>query len=117
MPHSNPRKSKEKKKNRKKKKQRYCPEEEEEEEEEGKKKKKLGEHMGIFVNQEKMHPHCFFSPFWRENILVGLRRKHLGPTIYFHSFPLNQTHQKNFLFHFLSEVFHLLYFTSNQTHP
>ena len=30
-----------------------------------------------------------FSPFWRENFLVGLGRKHLGPIIYFPSFPPN----------------------------
>ena len=28
-------------------------------------------HMGIFVNQEKIHPHSVFSPFWGENILGG----------------------------------------------
>ena len=48
-------------------------------------------HMGIFVNQEKMHPHSVFSPFWRENILVGSRRKHLDPIIYFHSSPIKHT--------------------------
>ena len=30
-----------------------------------------------------------FSTFWSENFLVGLERKHLSPTIYFHSSPLN----------------------------
>jgi len=54
--------------------------------------------MGIFVNQEKIHLHSVFSPFWEENILVGLERKHLGSTIYFPSLPPNQTHsKKNFL--------------------
>ena len=39
--------------------------------------------MGIFVNQEKMHPHLVFSPFWGENILVGSGTKHSGPTQFF----------------------------------
>ena len=50
--------------------------------------------MGIFVNQEKIHLYSIFSLFWRENILVGPRRKHLDPTIYFPSFLPNQTHSK-----------------------
>ena len=53
-----------------------------------------------------------FSPFWRENFLVKLGRKHLGFTIYFSSFPSNQTHSKKFLFlfslqSFPSTLFHL----------
>ena len=50
--------------------------------------------MGIFVNQEKIHHSSVFSPFQRENILVGLGRKHLCPTTYFPSSLSNQTHTK-----------------------
>ena len=46
-----------------------------------------------------------FSPFWGENFLVGLRRKHLGFTIYFSSSPLNQTHSKKFSFPFSIHIF------------
>ena len=38
----------------KKKGQHYCP---------GEGKKKIEENMGIFVNQEKIHPYSVFSPF------------------------------------------------------
>ena len=31
----------------------------------------------------------FFSPFWGKNFLMGPKRKYLGPTIYFPSFPPN----------------------------
>ena len=62
-------------------------------------------HMGIFVNQEKIHPHLVFSLFWRENILVGSERKHLGPTIYFPSFLSNQTHSKKVFFFIFSPKF------------
>ena len=61
--------------------------------------------MGIFVNQEKIHPHSVFSLFWGENILVGLGRKHPGPTDYFISFPSNQTHSKKVLFPIFSQKF------------
>ena len=63
--------------------------------------------MGIFVNQEKIHRHSIFSPFWW---VQG--EKCLGPTIYFPSSPPNQTHSKNFSFlfsfqSFPSTLFHL----------
>ena len=53
-----------------------------------------------------------FSPFWRENVLVGQGEKHLDPTIYFPFSPPNQTHSKKFYFpfslqSFLSTLFHL----------
>ena len=71
----------------------------------GGKKKPLEENMGIFVNQEKIHPYSIFSLFWRENILVGPRRKHLGPTIYFPSFLPNQTHSKKVFLPIFSSKF------------
>ena len=53
-----------------------------------------------------------FSPIWGENFLMGLGRKHLGPTIYFLSSPPNQIHSKKFFFPFSlqilpSTLFHL----------
>ena len=62
-------------------------------------------YMGIFVNQEKIHPYSVFSPFWRKNFLVGPGRKHLGPTVYFPSSPSNQTHFKNFFLLIFSPKF------------
>ena len=41
-----------------------------------------------------------FSPFQRENFLMGPERKYLSPTIYFPSFPPNQTHSEKFFFLF-----------------
>ena len=58
----------------------------------------------------------FFSPFQGENFLVGPRRKLMGPTIYFPSFPPTKHTQKSFSPHFLSKIFHLPYFTSNETY-
>ena len=54
--------------------------------------------LGIFVIYLSNSSHSVFSPFWRENILVGLERKHLGPTNFF-SLPFLQpnTHQNFFL--------------------
>ena len=37
-----------------------------------------------------------FSPFWRENFLMGSGRKHMSFTINFPSFPFNQILQKSF---------------------
>lgn len=51
-------------------------------------------HKGIFVIQPSYFPSQVFSLFWRENFLVGLRRKHLNLTIYFSFSLLNQTHFK-----------------------
>ena len=39
-----------------------------------------------------------FSLFWGENFLVGPKRKHLGPTIFFSSLPPNQTPSNKFSF-------------------
>ena len=104
-------KKKKKKKRSKKNGQHYYPRERE-------KKKQLEENIGIFVNQEKIHPHSVFSPFWRENILVGLGRKHLGTTIYFPSSLPNQTHTKKVFLPIFSPKFSVHpYFSSNQTHP
>ena len=61
--------------------------------------------LGIFVNQEKIHPHSVFSLFWRENILVGQGRKYLGPTIYFPSSSPNQTHSKKIFLPIFSPKF------------
>ena len=58
----------------------------------------------LFIKQ----PHFLysvFSPFLGENFLVGPRRKHPGPTIYFPSFPPNQTHSKKFSFLFSLQSF------------
>ena len=58
-----------------------------------------------------------FSPFRRENFLMGQKRKHLSPTIYFPSSSSNQTHSKKvFLLSFFSKAFHHSYFISKQTH-
>ena len=46
-----------------------------------------------------------FSPIWGENFLMGLGRKHLGPTIYFLSSPPNQIHSKKFFFPFSLQIF------------
>ena len=46
-----------------------------------------------------------FSPFWGENFLVGLGRKHIGFTLYFLSSPPNQTHSKKFSFPFSLQIF------------
>ena len=68
-----------------------------------------------------MQPHFFpsvFSPFWRENLLVSLRRKHLNLTIYFPSSLVSIqpiTFQKSFHSYFLPKVFYPPYFTSKQT--
>ena len=51
-----------------------------------------------------------FSPFWEENFLVGPRRKHLCPTIYFPSSPPNQTQSKKFSFLFSFESFSSILF-------
>ena len=71
----------------------------------GRKKKQLEENMDIFVNQEKIHPHLVFSPFWRENILMGPGRKHLDPTIYFPSSLLTKHTSKKFSFLFSLQSF------------
>ena len=82
-----------------------------------KKKKQLEENMGIFVNQEKIHPHSVFSPFWREHF-GGPKEKSLGLHYLFSFLPAQpNTLQKSFHFYFLSKVFHLPYFTSKQIHP
>ena len=80
-----------------------------------KKKRQLEEvvhiHMDIFVNQEKVHSHSVFSPFWGENILIGLGRKYLGPIFYFPSFLPNQTHSKKvFFFQFFLQSFSFIPF-------
>ena len=68
-------------------------------------------------NDAQFFPSVFFS-FWKENFLVGLKRKHRGPTIYFPSSPPNPTHsKKKFPFYFLFKVFHPPYFTFKQTYP
>ena len=51
-------------------------------------------------------PHSVFSLFWRENILVDLRRKHLGPTNFVPFRPSNQTPTKKVFLHiFFSKFF------------
>ena len=62
-------------------------------------------HMGIFVSQEKIYFYSVFSPFWRENILVGTGRKHLNLTIYFSFFLPDQTHSKKVFLSILSLKF------------
>ena len=62
-------------------------------------------HIGIFVNQEKIHLHSVFSPFQGKNILVSPERKHLNPTIYFLFFLLNQTHSKKVFLPIFSSKF------------
>ena len=61
-----------------------------------KQKKKKNQHVGdLEVNSSGIFgnfmsfPLSVFSPFWRENFLVGLERKYLGLTIYFPSSPPN----------------------------
>ena len=61
-----------------------------------KKKKKKNQHVGdLEVNSRGIFgnfmsfPLSVFSPFWRENFLMGLEKKYLGLTIYFPSSPPN----------------------------
>ena len=72
-------------------------------------------HMGIFVNQEKIHPHSIFSQFWKENILMDLGRKHSDLTIYFlSSYPTKRTLKKiSFLFSLQSFPSTLFYLQTN----
>ena len=77
-----------------------------------KKKKKTTSH-GHFCLLSSL----IFSSFWRENFLVGPRRKDLAlPFIFLPFHPTKHT-QKKISSHFLSKVFHPPYFTSKQTHP
>ena len=63
-------------------------------------------HMGIFVIYLSDSSHSVFSPFWTENILVGLKRKHLNPINFFPSPSSNQTLTKKvFLPIFYSKFF------------
>ena len=82
----------------------------------GKKKKKILWHSWLlfkrgvrsvkaWLKQHFSKINSVFSLFWRENFLVGQGRKHLGPTIYFSSFPSNQTHSKKVLFPIFSPKF------------
>ena len=64
--------------------------------------------------RKNLSPFSFLS-FWGENILVGPRRKHSCLTIYFISFPLNQTHSKKvFIFIFFLKFFIHLVSPSNK---
>ena len=77
------------------------------------KKKRTGRayvqvHMGIFVIYLLNSSHSIFSPFWRENFLVSLGRKHLNPTIIFLSPPLNQILSKKFSLLVFSHFFFIL---------
>ena len=56
-----------------------------------------------------------FSLFQKENILVCLKRKHLGPTNFFP--PPTKHPQKKFFFPFSLQSFSSTYFTSKQTQP
>ena len=68
-------------------------------------------HMGIFVNQEKIHPTQFSLHFG------GLGEKTYEPHhLFFFILTQPNTLQKSFTFHFLSKVFHPHYFTK-QIHP
>ena len=68
-------------------------------------------HMGIFVNQEKIHPTQFSLHFG------GLGEKTYVPHhLFFFILTQPNTLQKSFTFHFLSKVFHPHYFTK-QIHP
>ena len=53
-------------------------------------------HMGILVIYLSNSSHLVFSPFWKENFLIGFGRKHLDPTIIFLSTPPYQTLSKKF---------------------
>ena len=72
--------------------------------------------MDIFVNQEKINSHSVFSPFWKENILVGLGRKYLGPIIYFLSSPPNQTHSKKVFLSIFSPKFSIHHISPPNKH-
>ena len=72
--------------------------------------------MDIFVNQEKINSHSVFSSFWKENILVGLGRKYLGPTIYFLSSPPNQTHSKKVFLSIFSPKFSIHHISPPNKH-
>ena len=70
------------------------------------KKKRKGNWTWAFlsIKQPYFLP-AVFSPFWKENFLVGLGRKHLGLTIYFPSSSPNQTYSKKFSFPFSLQGF------------
>ena len=57
-----------------------------------------------------------FSLHFGENFLVGLRRKHLDPTIYFPSFPPNQTHSKKVFLPIFSSKFSIHYISPLNKH-
>ena len=73
--------------------------------------------MGIFIIYLSNSSHSIFSPFWREHF-GRLGEKTLGSHQFF-SLPSLQpnTHQKSFISHFLSKIFHPPYFTSKRTYP
>ena len=119
-----PRKSKEKKKKKKrqccKKKKKegnvtYCPGEREKKNK-GNLKSPCACAHEHFCQKKKNHPHSIFSSFWEENILVGSRRKHLDPTIYFSSFLPNQTHSKKVFLPIFSPKFSIYHVSSPNKH-
>ena len=65
-----------------------------------KEKKKKNEKSEVKLQVQITGPFfcLFFSLFWGENFLVGPKRKHLGPTIFFSSLPPNQTPSNKFSF-------------------
>jgi len=67
--------------------------------------------MGIFVNQEKIHPYSVFSLFWGENILVSREENTWAPLfIFIPLYPTKHTPKKFFLLFslqsFTSTIFH-----------
>ena len=57
-----------------------------------------------------------FSLFWGKNFLMGSRRKHLNPTIYFLFSPLNQTHSKNIFLPIFSSKFFIYPISPSNKH-
>ena len=61
-------------------------------------------------------PLLVFSLFLGENFLVGLRRKHLDPIIYFHSFSPNQIHFKKVFLPIISPKFFIHIISPSNKH-
>ena len=79
-------------------------------------KKKKWTWVFLFIKQLHFLP-SIFSPFWKENFLVSLKRKHSNPTIYFLSFTPIQTHSKKIFFPFSLQNFSSPLFHPKQTQP
>ena len=79
------------------------------------KKKKKKKNWGYFCQLSKSHTLSIFFSFQRENILVGLGKKHLCPTTFFFSLlPIKHIPKSSLIFLFF---FHFPRNPLCQTHP